>query len=106
MLLPASLALRAVASEENDDSMKVFTRQTARPVVRVIGTRGTKDLCAGGHALTELLGEGGECSFVDAERAQAIPGETDGDPSYAGTLGRNGFCGSYFLDKSLEPLAP
>jgi hypothetical protein len=106
MLLPASLALRDITSEEDDDSMKVMTRQTADPVVRVIGTGGTEDFCAGGHALAELFREGGERSFVDSERAQAIPGETYGDPSYAGILGRDGFCGSYFLDKSLEPLAP
>src|SRR5258708_7351855 len=106
MLLPGSLALRDVASEENDDSMKFLTRQTARPVVRVIGARGAEDFRAGGHALTELFREGGECSFVDAERAQTVPGETYGDPSYAGTLRCDGFCGSYFLDESLDPLAP
>jgi hypothetical protein len=103
MLLPASLTFRDIASEEDDDRMKVMIRQTAHPVVRVIGTRNTEDFCPGGHALTELFREAGERIFVDAERAQTIPGETYGHPSCAGILRFDGFCGSYFLQKSLEP---
>src|SRR5271170_72511 len=104
MLLPASLALRDVASEENDDSMKFLTRQTARPVVRVIGTRGTEDFCAGGHALAKLLGKGGERSFIDTESAQAVPRETYGDPSRTLILGCYIFCRSHLVEKPSEPV--
>src|SRR5437868_1896259 len=104
MLLPASLALRDVASEEDDDSMKFLTRQTARPVLRVVGAGGAEDFRAGGHALAELLGKGGERSFIDTESAQAVPRETYGDPSRTLILGCDSFCRSYLVENPFEPV--
>src|SRR5271170_7229005 len=106
MLLPASLALRGVASEENDDSMKVLTCQATYPVLRVAGTGGAEDLRASGHALAELLWKGGQRSFIDTESAQTVPCETYGDPSRTLILGCDSFCRSYLVENPFEPVTP
>ena len=58
--------------------------EIADPVVGVVRAGDPQNLRARRHALAELLGKGRQRGFVDAERAQAVPGEGDGHPSGVG----------------------
>ena len=81
MLVDAALALRDVAREQDDDGVQIRSWQPADPVVRMVGAGIAEDLRPRGHALAELVGKRRQRGLVDAERAQPVPGERDGDPA-------------------------
>ena len=58
MLPDATLALRDIPGEEDDDGMEIRTGQAADPMVGVIGACIVEYPRPGRHALAELFGEG------------------------------------------------
>ena len=81
VLLDGALTLGHIAGEEDDQRMELRAGQAAHPVVGVVGARVAEDRGPGGHALAKLLGEGRQRGLIHAQRAQAIPGQGDGQPA-------------------------
>ena len=67
MLPHTAIAFRNISGEQNNDAMKVWTRQTVHPVVWMVGARVPENLRPGGHSLAELFRKGSERSFIDPE---------------------------------------
>ena len=86
MLLPASLAFRNIAREENDDRVKFLTCQSTDPILWVVGSRCADNLGSGRHALAELLGKRSERSLVDPKSSQTFPRKPYRYPSRSGVL--------------------
>jgi peroxiredoxin family protein len=57
VLHAASLALRNVASEKNNDGMKIGACQPTCPVFRVVSTCQTQDIRPSCHSLAKFLGK-------------------------------------------------
>src|SRR5690242_2662716 len=72
VLVPAPLAFRDIAGEQNGNGMQVRACQAPQPVVRMVGARGPENICSRGHSLTELLGKGGQRGFIHSECLQAV----------------------------------
>ena len=64
MLRQASLALRFIAGEQDDDRVEVRAGQAADPVVWMVLSGVAEHLRARNHALLELFGESGQRSLV------------------------------------------
>ena len=77
----AALALSGVAGEQDGDGVKVRAGEASHPVVGMILSGVAEHLRAGDHALLELFGERGQRSLIDAECAQAVPGEGHRHPA-------------------------
>ena len=88
MLSLAARAFSEVPGEEDDNGMQVIAGQPAYPMVRMVRANIAENLRAGRHALTELLGKGGQRGFGYAESAQAVPREGHRDPAALGIDGR------------------
>ena len=85
--------------------MEVRSGEATHPVIRMAGAGGAEDAGAGRHTLAELLGKGRERRLVDAERAKAVPRESDAYPSGVRLVGLEAFGGADFFEESLQPFA-
>jgi hypothetical protein len=81
VLSQAAPALSGVAGEQDGDGVKLRAGEASNPVVRMILSGVAEHLCAGNHALFELFGERGQRALIDAECAQAVPGEGHRHPA-------------------------
>ena len=83
--LSCSPMQRRYSSSSRANRMAMACRSSpakpADPVLRGVGPGVAEDLRARRHALPELVGKGGQRVLRHAERAQAIPGERQRDPT-------------------------
>jgi hypothetical protein len=101
-----ALALRGVASEQDDDRVEVGAGEASDPVIRMIRTAVAEHFRAGHHALLELFGKRAERRVVHAEGAQAVTSEGDRDPAVGRSDGgAHGFGRMHRVQNRGEPRA-
>ena len=81
VLRHASLALRFIAGEKDNDGVQSRARQATYPVVWMVCSCVAEHLRAGHHTLPELFRERGQRSLVNTQCTQAIPSERHGHPA-------------------------
>ncbi len=100
VLFLATLALRHVAGEQHDYGVKRGTGQLTYPVIRMIRAGRANDLRPLRHTLAELLRKGFERHLIHAQRAQAVPGESQGYPSGIWRGRPHRFSRAYLVDQA------
>src|SRR4029077_329433 len=81
MLRHASLALRFIAGEKDNNGVETRARQATYPVDWMVCSCLAEHLRAGHHTLPELFRERGQRSLVNTQCTQTIPSECDGHPA-------------------------
>src|SRR5262249_30850866 len=104
VLLDAALSLRHIASEKDDDGVKVRAGQLTDPVIRMVGSRVSENFGPSCHSLPKLFRKGGQRLLGNTERPQPVPSKGHRHPAGVNCARRPyDLTGAYLVNNTCEP---